>query len=176
MTWRRAGAYCALFIGLAIYYVATEPRTGADAPAVAVRRAFVAASSSDVHSVTVEQADARVHCVRDGERWRVEEPATARVPSDLVGALVDQLTALSDVEVVNETGQGAAQFGLDPPVARVTLGLADGRKIGVALGARNPGQTAAYARVDGAPRILLVGLNVLYYGDLIVQASGRGAG
>jgi len=171
MTWRRALAYAAVFVGLLFYYIATEPRGGADAPATRARRAFLNADPSDVRALSVEQGGARIHVVRDGERWRVTEPEGARIPSDLIAALVDQLTALPDVEVVDESGKGAAQFGVEPPAAHITLTVGDDRRIGVALGGRNPGQTAVYARVDGAPRIVLVGLNVLYYEELIAQAA-----
>lgn len=175
MTWGRALGYLAVFLGLVAYYVATEPRTGADTPAVVVRRSFLDITSTDVRALTVEQGTRRIRAVREGERWRVAEPEGTKIPSDLLAALVDQLATQPDVEVVDETGQDAAQFGLVPPVARVTLEI-DDRKVGIAFGARNPGQTAIYGRVDGESRVLLLGLNVLYYEELIVQASGTPTG
>ncbi|HVN86292.1 MAG TPA: DUF4340 domain-containing protein [Candidatus Binatia bacterium] len=175
MTWRRALIYFATFVVLVVYYVTTEPGDDHDAAAAGQRRSFLSATPGEVQTVTVERGATRIQAVRDGDRWRVVEPEHAPVPSDLLAALVEQLTALPDVEVVSESGAEAEQFGLVPPSAHVTLGLSEGRHIGVALGGRNPGQTAVYARVDGTIRIVLVGLNVLYYQDLITQAAGLGS-
>ncbi len=171
MTWWRATAYMGLFIVLSVYYVASEPRSGASAPSTPAPHAFLGVGSASVRTVSVQRGAVTLQAVRDGERWRVEQPANVHVPSDLVAALVDQLTELPEVEVVDEHGQSAAQFGLEPPEAHVTFTLADGRSVGVALGTRNPAQTAAYGRVDGTTRVVLLGLNVLYYENLLTQAA-----
>ena len=39
------------------------------------------------------------------------------------------------------------------------------------LGARNPTQTAIYAQTSSSPRVLLVGVNVQYYADLLYEAG-----
>ncbi|MBI1817905.1 MAG: DUF4340 domain-containing protein [Deltaproteobacteria bacterium] len=171
MTWWRATAYLGLFIGLTAYYVASEPGSGGSAPATPPPHAFLGVTSASVRTVSVQRGAVTLEAVRDGERWRVERPANVHVPSDLVAALVEQLAELPAVEVVDEHGESAAQFGLEPPEAHVTFMLADGRSVGVALGARNPAQTAAYGRVDGTTRVVLLGLNVLYYENLLTQAA-----
>jgi len=176
MTWRRAGTYFGLFVVLTAYYVATEPSSQAGKPQLPARRSFLEIAPEDVQAVAIESNGLTVRCVRDGARWRTEQPARATVPSDLVGALVDQLTQVPDVEVVDEQGERAAQFGLVPPQGTVKLILKSGRAIAVALGARNPAQTAVYGRVEGATRVVLLGLNVRYYQELIVQAARGTAG
>jgi len=176
MTWGRGGAYFGLFVVLTAYYVATEPSSQAGKPQLPARRSFLEIAPDDVQAVVIESNGLTVRCVRDGTRWRAEQPAQATVPSDLVSALVDQLTQVPDVEVVDEQGERAAQFGLAPPQGTVQLILKGGRTIAVALGARNPAQTAVYGRVEGAPRVVLLGLNVRYYEELIVQAARSTSG
>ncbi len=171
MSWRRASVYFGLFVALAAYYVATEPRSEAGKPRLPARLSFLEVDAGDVQALTIESQGTTVRCVRDGERWRAEVPAHAAVPSDLVTAMIDQLTQVPDVEVVDETGQRAAQFGLAPPQGSIRLRLRSGRTVGVDLGGRNPAQTAVYGRVQGSPRIVLVGLNILYYEQLILQAA-----
>ncbi|MBI4515398.1 MAG: DUF4340 domain-containing protein [Deltaproteobacteria bacterium] len=175
MTAWRAWAYMLLFAVLAAYYLATEPRSQEPVPqAPAARQAFLALAKDDVRAVTIEHGSVTVECVREGARWRVQRPAGSRIPSDLIAALLDQLTEVPEVEVVDESGQGAAAFGLEPPQARVILTGSDGRRVAVALGERNPAQTAVYGRVEGAARIVLLGLNVIYYQELIAQGAGPG--
>ena len=43
----------------------------------------------------------------------------------------------------------------------------------VKLGAKNPPQTAIYVQTDFSPRILLVGVNVQYYADLLYEAGTK---
>jgi hypothetical protein len=50
---------------------------------------------------------------------------------------------------------------------------ADGSVIRVLLGARNPAQTAVYARREGKPDVVLLGLNVQYYIELVIEALQR---
>lgn len=172
MSWRRAGTYFLMFLVLAGYYAATELRSDTEGAALPPRHAFLPFGSADVTAVTVQRGATRVHAALDGSRWRVDEPPGVRVPTDLIAALVEQLTTLPDVETVAENGEGAAQFGLEPPESLVTFDLRDGRHATVVLGGRNPAQTAAYGRIEGEARIVLLGLNLLYYRDLILQAAG----
>ena len=58
---------------------------------------------------------------------------------------------------------------------RVDFELAGGKKASVKVGARNPPQTAVYVQTDSSPRVLLVGLNVQYYSDLLYAAGAKAA-
>ena len=44
------------------------------------------------------------------------------------------------------------------------------------LGGRNPTKTALYAKRADAPAIYLIGLNLRYYSDLIVERAGAAGG
>jgi hypothetical protein len=103
----------------------------------------------------------------------VVAPADARVPADLVAAIVAALTELPPVDVVPPApGARAVEFGLEEHSVRLVVGT-DTEEARVQLGARNPSQTAVYARRDGDEEIVLVGLNVQYYVDLLIEASRR---
>ena len=54
---------------------------------------------------------------------------------------------------------------------QIEIEIADGRKIQVAVGARNPPRTAIYVSTSLSPRVMLAGLNIEYYGDLIFDAA-----
>jgi hypothetical protein len=52
-------------------------------------------------------------------------------------------------------------FGLDRPVAEVTLRLKDGKQVGLVLGAKSPTGVWVYARETGKPAVFVVGDSVL---------------
>ena len=173
MTWRRAAFYWACFLLLSAYYFAVLRRPAAPAAAHLTRASFLEVPENQVEAIDVRRGNTVVRCRRSGGRWQVVEPVGAAVSSDLVAALVDNLTQLPDVEVVQENATDLAQFGLDAPASLLTVTLDHDRTISVRVGNRNPSSTAVYAQRSDSPRVFLIGLNVRYYEDLMFEALQR---
>lgn len=175
MTWRHVALYWLCFVGLSAYYLAAVRRP-AGAPVVALVRApFLAVSPARINGVELQRGAARVRCQRSNGRWRVVEPAGQTVPSDLVAALVNNVSQLPDVQVVAENSRHLKQFGLDPPLSQIRLVPASGDPVVVKIGSRNPAGTAVYAQRTGSQRVFLIGLNVRYYEDLVFEAVHEGS-
>jgi hypothetical protein len=175
MTWTRA-TYLAIWGVLSVYYVAFRTVTaGAEHAARAVRigEPVRPTPAAAVTRLSLDAHGTRLRCeLRDGQ-WAVVEPADSRVPADLIAAIVATLTELPPVDVVPATaGTRAAEFGLEEHSVRLTVGTGS-EEVRLQLGARNPSQTAVYARRDDEEEIVLVGLNVQYYVDLLIEASRR---
>jgi len=173
MTWRRVAIFWGCFAVLTAYYVAVERRPSEPAAAHLTRAAFVDVPTDRIDALEVRRGTTAVRCRRSDGRWHVVEPPTAAVPSDLIAALVANLSQLPDVEVVAETAADLGQFGLDPPASQLILTPAGGAPIAVRLGTRNPSGTAVYAQRGADPRVFLIGLNVRYYEDLLFETLGR---
>jgi hypothetical protein len=171
--WKTA-TYWALFVVLAGWYWAFE-RVPEPAPKEPARReTLVPAFTDEVEALALERDGRRVRAERvDRKRWKVVEPAQAQVPSDLVAALVGILTDKQEAEVIEEAPgpDRLADFGLSAPATRIEVEVKDGKRIGIDLGRRNPTRTALYARSETSPRVMLVGLNVEYYSDLLYEAA-----
>ena len=174
MTWRRAAVYWLCFLVLGAYYVLAEREPPGHAMAHLVRAAFVDLPAEEIQGVDIGRGNTVVRCRRANERWQVFEPAGARVPSDLIAALVNNLAHLPDVEVIAETAPDLKQFGLEVPVSQITLTRASAPPIVVRMGTRNPSGTAVYAQRSDSPRVYLIGLNIRYYEDLVFEAVGKG--
>ena len=171
MTWRRALTYWASFLVLGTFYLLVLRESAGPTPAHLTRAAFLNLNESDIERMELRRGTEVIRCRRVEGRWQVVEPAGGAVPSDLVAALVSNLTQLPDVEVVDEGGAELAQFGLDPPVSQITLTRTGGHPISVRFGGRNPAGTAIYAQHGDDRRVYLIGLNVRYYEDLVFQAA-----
>ena len=173
MSWRRATLYWACFLGLGLYYLIGERPPGRESVRSARRAAFLNISAAEVQLVEARHDTETVRCRRVDGRWKVEQPAGAAVPSDLVAGLISNLADLKDVEVVAERPSDLAQFGLDAPAFRLTLTPAAGPPITLRLGGSNPSGTAVYAQ--HGDRVYLVGLNSRYYAELLFDnARGKG--
>lgn len=178
MTWPRAFMYLAIWAVLSAYYAAFERAPQAPVVPAETRdggQQLVPFRAEDITTFGLEANGVRLRCERRDGQWRVLEPAGAPVPSDLIAAMIATLTELPPVQIVPLTQDGAAgDFGLDARAVRLTLG--DGaEQTRLQLGARNPSQTAVYARREGAEDVVLVGVNVQYYVDLLIEALRRHA-
>jgi hypothetical protein len=170
MTWRRALLYWGCFVTLAAYYVAVLYEPAPPAAAHLTRAPFIDVPEQRIEALEVRRGDALVRCRRVDGRWQVVVPAGSSVPSDLVAALITSVVQLPDVEVVEEVATDLPQFGLDPPLSQLTLKVSGGAPIVVRIGNRNPSSTAVYAQRDDSRQVLLIGLNVRYYEDLLFEA------
>lgn len=177
MSWRRVAAIYAV-LAVLVGWVVTferhapppeEPRVDPSAPS----QSLLGADAAAVAAVRFTQGGKVVRAERAEDRWRAVEPRGANVPADLIDATVATLTAGQASELLSEDAADLAPYGLDAPSASVDVVLRDAptQPITVLIGGRNPTQTAVYARRSDRPAIFLVGLNVSYYIELIIDAG-----
>jgi hypothetical protein len=171
MSARKAFGYLALWALLVGYLVASEGESPVMQATPTVSGLLPRADAGVVTAVELRADRRALRCERSGERWQAVAPAGVEIPTDLVAAILNVLTQGNPVEVVSHDVQRMADFGLDPP--RVSISITDetGRQETLYLGARNPAQTAVYARREGVPEIVMVGLNLDYYVDLALAAT-----
>jgi hypothetical protein len=171
MTGRKAFAYVALWALLTGYLVVSEREAPVTQETPAERGLMLGMDVAGVIAVELRAGDRGLRCERVGGRWQVAAPAGVETSADLIAAIVNILTQGNVVEVVSHEAERMAEFGLDPPRVSISLTNAAGLQETLYLGARNPAQTAVYARREGMPEIVLVGLNLDYYVDLALTGA-----
>ena len=160
---------------LGAYYMAFERRPAPPSEAQASREKVLDVYSDEVIAVTLRREGREIRCERKDKRWQIVQPQGAKVPPDLVAALIENLTDKQEAEQISDAPKPdeLRAFGLTDPAPEVEIELANGKKLSVKLGARNPTQTAIYAQSSNSPRVLLVGVNVQYYAELLYEAGVR---
>jgi hypothetical protein len=176
MTWRKTLGFWLLFAILAGFYVLFERQPTAPAEAEVKREKLLPAFSDEITVFTLRHDGREVRCEKRDKRWLAVQPKGVFVPHDLVTALVETLTEKQEAEVMEgaPTREQLASFGLEQPASVFELESADGKKLRVSVGIRNPPRTAIYVQTSLSPRVMLAGLNVDYYGDLIYDAAYPG--
>jgi hypothetical protein len=177
MSWRRVAAVYVVAALLAAYVLAFERSApvgeeGGGGPQT-IPASILGTEATAVSAVTFGKDGKVVRAQRDGDRWRVIEPAGLQVPPDLLEATIATLTTGQSAEVLgHETDDALAAYGLDAPSAKVEVALTGAAQpITIFVGARNPTRTAVYARRSDQPTVYLVGMNLSYYIDLIFDAG-----
>ena len=167
MSWQRALAYVLVAALLATAYLATAPPRPPSPAAVPAAEG----PGPSIDSVRLDAGSRTVRATRSGEQWEVVEPADSRVPSDLIAALVAAVLE-TPAESVSGDADRLGDFGLETPWARLSFGRPGAPPVVLSLGSANPAETGVYGRLEGHPQVILVGLNVRYYIDLVLKQSG----
>lgn len=168
MAWPRALAYVLVAVVLGAWFFATAPAP-APSPAYAPPPPREAPTPA-INVFELEASGRIVRAKRVAEQWQIVEPAGAAVPGDLISALISAVLE-TPAEPVASNAEHLADFGLDKPWARLSFGRPTGAPVTLVLGNANPSQTGLYGRLEGNPQILLLGLNVRYYVDLVLKQS-----
>lgn len=172
MTWRKTLAYWVLFAVMGAYFAALERKPPPPEPEV-VRERLLPVFSDEVVRFALERDGRQVMAEKNDKRWKIVTPADAKVSHDLVQALVEALTDKQESEVVRDApdDEDLMAFGLAEPKTMIELESRNGQKARVWTGASNPPRTAVYMRTSLSPRVLLAGINVSYYGDLVYEGG-----
>ena len=150
-------------------WLALELRPRPTAPAGA--EPLLATRPSVVATLEVTTSDRTLAAVRRGDDWA---DADGRPwPATVVADVVDTLTGLHALMVVDSDPSDAAQYGLAPAtVTRVRLAATDGSPLlDLELGERNPAGTGVYVRRAGRPEVLLVGAILAWELDKLLAAA-----
>lgn len=176
MTWRRAWGYVGVFVALTVLHLLTSrpesPRdVGEEITPLLVTATpvpFLAAKPEEIDSVEIELSGRSAELERRGARWEVVQPAGREVSADLISALLTAVLDVPEVEVVGSVDD--EDFGMDAPTAELRLQPSGRTPLMIRFGTLNPAGTAIYATGSGTRQVVLLGLNIRYYLDLVAAA------
>jgi len=179
MTWRRIAAYYTLAIVLGGYFFLFEWPSGDQQTSTETgpveARLFLPLKREDVHEVVVRRTNGTVTFRREGQGWKVIEPAGVQIPAALVTSFIENLTPQKEVPVMDTAPKDLTPYGLDHPHSTVIFKGVGGASLAtVFLGSYNPPGSAVYARNENAPQVVLLGSSAKYYEELIFGAIHSG--
>jgi len=124
-----------------------------------------------IDGITLVRGDESIRYKKtaDGKLYQLLQPANAFIPQDLMQAMAALLVNARQVEVVADNTNDLSQWGLDHPRSEMTIDSAGGQPIQIFFGSENPTHTAIYARIEGIPKVFLLGRNMEYYQSLMFQ-------
>ena len=162
MRWQTTLAAAILLALVGGFYYVYDVRMAPDREKAEARKGRVfSVETTDVTALELRRTDDTVKAAREGEGWQLLEPIKAKGErGPLEETLTTVITAKIDREIA-ATPANLADFGLDKPVAEVDLGLKDGKRLGLLLGAKNPTGVWVYAKERDKPNVFVLGESVL---------------
>jgi hypothetical protein len=108
-----------------------------------------------VMGIVIERAEGRVRLEKVGEEWRLREPFDFPADSSVVSSTLGSLANLTADRRLAPEEVNPADYGLEQPVAKVTLRMADGSERIVAIGDELPLGSKRALRVDGSDGVTI---------------------
>jgi hypothetical protein len=152
----KTGLALLVLVGLGLYIWRYE--WGQEVPSDEPKETILAVDKEKVTEVAVEAPDAEaIRLVKGEDSWRVAAPFEAPADGSSVDSILTRLEKLEAEEVVVETTDDVAQYGLDAPSRTVSVVVeGDDAPLVVEFGGTAPGGSAIYARTPSSPRIFTV--------------------
>lgn len=170
MSWRQVTILYAVLAALALQYwrIVRMPAPDPDAPR---RERFVPYGADVMRELLLVHGGQRLVARREGAVWRVVDPSDAPIQPDLVAAFTVALASADEIQRVGDASRRLEEFGLDDRAVRVEVQAGGDGPLTLLLGDANPTGTGVYARRGDAGDVVLIGRQVRYYADLLLQAA-----
>jgi hypothetical protein len=152
----KTGLALLVFVGLALYIWRFE--WGREIPSDEAKETILAVDEEKAAEITIESSEAdTIRLVKVEGSWRVAAPFEAPADGSAVDSILTRLGGLEAEEVVVETTDDVAQYGLDTPSRTVSV-VVEGEETPqvVEFGDTAPGASALYAQTPSSPRIFTV--------------------
>jgi hypothetical protein len=145
--------------GLGGYIYFVEMKRDPAAETAVTREKVFTLTPGTIDEVEITNAANEVTRVaRQDTTWAITAPVAAEADTVEISTVVSSIEALEQTRVVSEAPESAAAFGLDP--ARVTVAFTvagEGTTRRLQIGSKTPTGGDLYARVEGSPRVFLIG-------------------
>ena len=117
---------------------------------------------ADVTSISMRRPEGFLQLSRDAQGlWRIRKPLSARAAGTAVQELLDQLFELRVAEFVTDSFEAASLYGLDEPLAQVTLATEKQEQTLLLGKVLDQDANRVYATVEGVEAVYTVASNSL---------------
>jgi hypothetical protein len=147
----------AIVIAVLAYILLFERhRPTSDEAASAAEKVLLDFERDDVAAILIERGESRVLLEKTGEEWYLREPLDFPADESIVSSTLGSFANLTaDRRLPAEEVDDPIEYGLDAPVAEVTLRMADGSERSLAVGDELPLGSKRALRVDGGGDVVI---------------------
>lgn len=108
----------------------------------------------DIKGIKLSTENGPINLAKEGESWKLTAPVSGTAEESEINSLLSELTSAKATDIVSETADDLAKYGLNASKIGVTAQLTSGGERGLSLGAKIDEQF--YAKVSDRPQIYKV--------------------
>jgi len=141
----------AILLALVVGYIYLVDRPQAQRAEQAKR--LIQLSSADITTISLVSSKGEVGLARrDATHWDVTRPVHVPAASFAVSSLLDSITGVVPQRTLG-SGGNLGEYGLDKPVAQITLGTAKGQTVTLEIGKPSAVGSTSYARLQPGGKV-----------------------
>lgn len=106
--------------------------------------------------IEIRRASADPVILERGANWTIKSPRELSADQDAVSSIVSTLSVLNSDRMIDEKVADPGAYGLKTPILTVIVSRKDGKSHTLRIGDDTPAGSAAYAMLDGDPRLYTV--------------------
>ena len=115
-------------------------------------------SFQEFKKIKLVQGNKTIVYQKEKNEWWMKQPMTVKGSEEAVGDIIRSIINVVETDPVTDSTSDLAQFGLDRPRMEISVQLEGEEQIKtLLLGDDNPTSTTIYAKLEGSPRVFLVG-------------------
>ncbi len=154
----------AALAGVAVYFLEVKPGKPRDEEPDKTKAAF-SFKREDIAGITVTRGNETVNLEYQDNKWVIKQPINAAADESALNSLVGDLVSTRIDREFTPSGADLKGYGLAEPAVKLEIKLKNGQTNRVELGSKDPGESSAYARIDGSKNIALIGSSLLTSAD-----------
>ena len=117
-------------------------------------KTVLALNRDTIDALTVATPDRTLKFVKSGNEWHMTDPVAARGDFGTIDGLISRVNTLQMKSIVAQEATKATDYGLDKPIATVTIGSGSSQA-SLAIG-KSSGEGAVYARDLSRPMVFTI--------------------
>lgn len=151
-------ALMALGLVVGTLYLAGKRKAKTDAAeAGKTSEKLFSVQADDIQQVTLQPASGdKVTLDREGDKWKISEPAGVRADEWAASSVVTTLGSLSVDQMIADAPGALKEYGLDPPQAAVQFRTKTGAQYTLLIGESTPTGGGVYVKAENQPRVVTV--------------------
>ena len=142
-------------LGIALWWSNRQEKAKEGKPAGAAPPKILAIAADSVKQVQIRHRGEEPLTVQfnGSGKWEITSPKPMPADSVAVASVTSAASSLDSERVVDPNVSDLASYGLAPPLIEVSLTAKDGKTSKLLIGENTPTSSAAYAKLDGDPRL-----------------------
>ena len=119
---------------------------------------IISVKQEDISKIEIKKKDEDIVLNKVGaDDWKITSPQPLIADHEAVSSITYDLSPLKADAVIDEKASDLKSYGLAPPVVEVNVTVKDGKSPKLLIGDDTPTGGAAYAMLEGDPRLFTIG-------------------
>jgi len=162
MKWRNLGIVAGVFLALGAYVYFYEIKGEKKREEASEKeKKLYQFEQKDVAALTIKTGSDEFVLQKDKDAWKMVKPIEGKADKSTVDSVASDFASAKVDRTIEEPNIDWKKYGLDPPAAKLSAKLTDGKTYGIELGEKDFTDFSVFARISGQNKVLVLPSSLL---------------